>query len=374
MKDIQERIEEYLPLNELERLLKYLHLNQISYEEIDYESTEFQQNVRPEKNMSVDETRKKFKRLIQSVASSSYLSTEIFIPEGRSLYIRKFPRYLKDKIHYHKDALEINVVLKGEFFQRIGGQLIRLTAGDICIVAPKVLHGTRTYDDQTVTLSLIVYQDVLKELLQNIKTEENDLLVFLTRILYGEVYHPYLVCQTGFDIDIIGMIIDLEHTQDMPGPYTDKYMETGLSLFILRLLMKHKDRILLGKLVSKQDSGIINIMEYIRSNHKTVTLESLAQTYNYSSSYLSSLIKNRYGKTFKEIVTQIKLDQAAQMILETDYSMAKIAEAAGYSDKSYFFRCFKQEYGMTPTEYKARKSRVKQQTEPQMSGEAVTSD
>ena len=352
MKELKDRIEDYLPLNELERLLKYLYLKHISYEEIDYDSQEFQDIVLPEKNMSRKETKQKFKRLLQSVASSSYLSTEIFIPEGRSLYIRKFPRYLMDTVHHHKDALEINVVMQGEFFQQIGGQLIRLSSGDICIVAPNVLHGTRTYDDQTVALSVIVYQDVIKEILNNIKSEENDVLTFLTRILYGEVVHPYLVCQTGFDEDIVGMIIDLEHMQDAPGPYTDQYMETGLELFILRLLMQYKDRILLGKLIPKQDSGTINILEYIKANYKTVTLESLARAYNYSPSYLSSLIKNRYGRTFKDYVTEIRLDQAARLIQDTDYSMAKIGEIVGYSDKSYFLRCFKQEYGMTPTEYK----------------------
>ena len=352
MENLQERINEYLPLNELERLLKYLYQNNISYDQIDYDSKEFQKNVKPEKNMSREETRLKFKRMIQSIASNSYLSTEIFIPKGRSLYIRRFPRFMKDNRHHHSDALEINIVLKGECFQKFDSQIIRLAEGDVCIVAPNVLHSTRTNNDQSVMLSIIVYQDIIKGILQNIKIEENDVLIFLARILYGEVFHPYLVCQTDFDPDLAGMVIDLEHTQEKPGPYTDRYMETGLELFLLRLLMYYKDRILLGKLVNKQNSGTINIMEYIKTNYKTVTLDSLAKTFNYSASYLSTLIKSRFGKTFKEIITELKLEQAIRLMQETDYSMSRIAEISGYSDKSYFFRCFKQAYNVTPMEYK----------------------
>ena len=50
------------------------------------------------------------------------------------------------------------------------------------------------------------------------------------------MFYPYLICHTDFDTDLMGMAIDLEHTQDIPGPYTDRYMETGLKLFLLRLL------------------------------------------------------------------------------------------------------------------------------------------
>ena len=351
MDTLQERIHEYLPLNELEQLLKYLFQNHISYDQIDFDSRELLENVNPEKNFSKEETLQKFKQMIQSAACSSYLSTEIFIPKGRSLYIRRFPRYLKDTLHHHKDALEINIVLQGESIQRFGSQHIRLVEGDICIMAPNVLHSTVTDNDQSVMLSIIVYQEIMRDILQNKKIEENDILLFFTRILYGEMFYPYLICHTDFDTDLMGMAIDLEHTQDIPGPYTDRYMETGLELFLLRLLMFHKERIILGKLIRKQDSGTLNIMEYIKTNYKTVTLDSLAKTYNYSASYLSTLIKSRYGKTFKDILMELKLEHAVRLMRETDYSLTRIAELTGYSDKSYFFRCFKQVYHATPTEY-----------------------
>lgn len=297
------------------------------------------------------------------------MTTDMYIPKGRSLYIRKFPRYLIDNIHYHKDALEINVVLQGEFYQRIKGQTIQMHAGDICFVAPGIVHSTRACDDSTVALSVILYQDVIRTILQNIPDKDNRLIRFLTRILIGRKYHPFLVCRTGIDTDIMGMVMDLERSQDEPGPYTDPYMITGLVLFLLRIIMKHTDRIVLGEDVSKSSLDILNLMDYVEANYKTISLNSLAQKFNYSPSHMSGLIKSQYGRSFKDILAEIKMSRATKMLRETDFSVTKIAELSGYSDKCYFLRRFREAYGQTPTEYRKQNSVQKQEMKIQQAQE-----
>ena len=352
MATVQELINRHVPLNELEQVLKYLFLNNIPLDQIDYNSRSFLKIIRPEKDMTMKETLQKFRRIFTHIAESSYLGTEMFIPPGRNIYIRKFPRYLADTIHNHKDALEINVVLQGEFLQRINGNSLYLKAGDICLIAPMVNHGTRAFDDNTVTLSLMVYQDVIRDLLYDIDSGENDLILFLSKILYGNIYHPFLVCRTDFDTDLVGMVLDMEENQDEKNPYINQYMKICLELFILRLLMKYKDRITLGRNVEKNDSDILNLMDYIEAHYRDVTLNSLAQTYNYSPAYLSGLIKVQFGRSFHEIITDIKMRRAVNLLQTTDLSMASIAETVGYTDKSYFLRRFKQIYNMTPTQFK----------------------
>lgn len=352
--EIKDRINHYVPMNELEEILKYLFINNIPLNQIDYDSKSFRRIVKAEKNMTVEETIRKFKRFISSAADGRSLTTEIYIPKGRSIYIRKFPRYLIDNVHYHKDAMEINVVMQGEFYQRIGGKMIPMQAGDICFVAPGVAHSTRACDDSTVALSVILYQDVIKKILRNIPQEEHLLLQFLLKIMIGNNYHPYLTCRTGGDADIMGMIMDLEASQDDPGPYTDQYMVTGISMFILRLIMKYTDKIVLGDDIAKNNLDILNLMDYIEANYMTINLNSMARIFNYSPSHLSGLIKSHYGKSFKEILTDIKMAKATELLQKTDYSVTKIAETAGYTDKCYFLRRFKSVYGQTPSEYRAQ--------------------
>ena len=56
-----------------------------------------------------------------------------------------------------------------------------------------------------------------------------------------------------------------------------------------------------------------------------------------------------------EFIRETRLAHAAKLIEEGDYSMTQIAYMIGMSDSRYFSRCFKQKYGMTPTEYKESK-------------------
>ena len=44
--------------------------------------------------------------------------------------------------------------------------------------------------------------------------------------------------------------------------------------------------------------------------------------------------------------------RAAQLIESGDYNMTQIAYMVGINDPRYFSKCFKQRFGMTPTEYK----------------------
>ena len=48
----------------------------------------------------------------------------------------------------------------------------------------------------------------------------------------------------------------------------------------------------------------------------------------------------------------MRVKRAAQLIESGDYNMTQIAYIVGINDPRYFSKCFKQRFGMTPTEYK----------------------
>ena len=56
-----------------------------------------------------------------------------------------------------------------------------------------------------------------------------------------------------------------------------------------------------------------------------------------------------------EFIRETRLSHAADLIDNSDYNMTQITYMIGMSDSRYFSRCFKQKYGVTPTEYKNRK-------------------
>ena len=65
------------------------------------------------------------------------------------------------------------------------------------------------------------------------------------------------------------------------------------------------------------------------------------------------LFKKYYGKSPTEYKVQIRIDQAKNMLIETDMRIKAIAESVGYSDALYFSRAFKKECGYSPSEYRA---------------------
>ena len=102
-----------------------------------------------------------------------------------------------------------------------------------------------------------------------------------------------------------------------------------------------------------QDGRIALIMNYIRENYKTVTLDSLAGEFYLSKPYLSKYIKEKSGHTFGENVKQIRLAKAGALLRNGNMKVERVAEAAGYQNVEHFNRLFKKKYGCTPVQYRA---------------------
>ena len=52
-----------------------------------------------------------------------------------------------------------------------------------------------------------------------------------------------------------------------------------------------------------------------------------------------------------ELVREIRLTKAIQIMCEGNHSMAEIASKVGFLNQSYFTASFKKKYNMTPTQY-----------------------
>ena len=73
---------------------------------------------------------------------------------------------------------------------------------------------------------------------------------------------------------------------------------------------------------------------------------------NKTYEHLSRSMNKYYGITATEYVNQLRLNYAANMITNTNFSLTDIGFEAGFNSSSYFATCFKKYYDMTPTEYR----------------------
>jgi DNA-binding response OmpR family regulator len=76
-----------------------------------------------------------------------------------------------------------------------------------------------------------------------------------------------------------------------------------------------------------------------------------------SKSTLHRKLKSLTGLAPGEFIRNIRLKHASKMILNNTGNISEIAYAVGFNDPKYFARCFKNEFGLTPTEYLESKKR-----------------
>ena len=81
-------------------------------------------------------------------------------------------------------------------------------------------------------------------------------------------------------------------------------------------------------------------------------INDIAQNLSISPSYLHRLYKLYFNKTIKEDVKNAKLEYAKNLLSSTDYTVSSISEQCGYQNDVHFMRLFKENVGMTPTEYR----------------------
>lgn len=58
--------------------------------------------------------------------------------------------------------------------------------------------------------------------------------------------------------------------------------------------------------------------------------------------------------TYSEYVQKIRLDKAEQLLLTSNVIIGKLAKAAGYKNKGYFYKIFQEKYGITPYRFRKR--------------------
>ena len=75
-----------------------------------------------------------------------------------------------------------------------------------------------------------------------------------------------------------------------------------------------------------------------------------------SKPYLSKYIKDKSGKTFGEIVKNVRMKKARTLLKSSNMTVENIAEKVGYQNVEHFNRLFKKKYGITPVQFRNGKN------------------
>ncbi len=82
------------------------------------------------------------------------------------------------------------------------------------------------------------------------------------------------------------------------------------------------------------------------------TVKSVSEYYGINEKYLGQLFKENMGLSFCKYKNKLRLKEAAYMLGNSDIKVIDIAVAMGYDSAAYFSKKFREEYGLSPTEYR----------------------
>jgi AraC-like DNA-binding protein len=80
-------------------------------------------------------------------------------------------------------------------------------------------------------------------------------------------------------------------------------------------------------------------------------VEKMAEEMNLSRTQLLRKVKALTGLSPNDFIKDLRLKHAAEMITRKSDTITQIGYAVGFNDQSYFTKCFKKQYGLTPSEY-----------------------
>lgn len=95
------------------------------------------------------------------------------------------------------------------------------------------------------------------------------------------------------------------------------------------------------------------VIAYIKANFfNDLTLEEVADKFYISAGHLSRILKKNCGKTFLDLLTQIRVENAKILLRNPRLKAYEVANAVGFKDPKYFSQVFKKYTGKTPSDYK----------------------
>ena len=91
-----------------------------------------------------------------------------------------------------------------------------------------------------------------------------------------------------------------------------------------------------------------------RQLHRELDAELLASACCMSVGHMEHLFRAALGVPPHAYLTNLRLERAKELLIDSDASVAQIGATVGFSDQNYFSRFFKNRVGLSPTEYRLR--------------------
>ncbi len=251
------------------------------------------------------------------------------IERGYEVFHYLEPKGADVDVHHH-DFYEVYCLLSGQADYWVDGETYHLRAGDLLLINPMELHrpmvkNTTTYERYVLWIER-GYLDALdgEGILARCFTES-------TQISGGNA------------VELLGRLVDEAHSLS----YGAKICADGI---FLQLMVELNRLSLAGKEGKPQSALVSQVLDYIGEHyHEELSLDGLAAQFFVSKYHLSHAFKTGTGTSVYQYIKMKRLAAARQLLL-MGVSSSDTCARCGFLDYSAFYKSFKEQYGISPSE------------------------
>ena len=246
--------------------------------------------------------------------------------------------------HYHYEY-EINLVMDFVGKRIVGDSIESISGTDLVLIGPNTFHSWESTPDFHTHVITIQFS---RELFGS---------SFLNKNLFRAIKELLTSSDKGIvfsDDDkkiVIPMLLSLAEK---------KGFDTVLDFMnILHILSKSVNkRLLCSPNFTQNHYEIKNrrvkiVHQYIQKNYsRKITIPEVANLINMTESGFCHFFKRSTQKSFINFLNDLRVGEAARMLLETTNTISEISYHCGFNNISNFNRIFKKRKGVTPSEFR----------------------
>lgn len=313
-------------------------------------------NVRfPEDAMAISD--EEFDKLVDTITISvniqdgnnNEIGEEKMIPQFYDVYTIRHPRFTRRHSHTH-NYFELNFVIKGEGIFYFEDTEHVMHEGEVCIVAPGSNHDFVINDENSIVYTVCIRKSTFESTFTSLISHQDLLSGFFRQILKDDDRSNYLMLFTGNNMECRIFLRKLLLESEIPDEYSNGCCINLINLFFTNLLRNYSKTIAFYNYEIGSDFSLV--LQYIQHNYQNLTLASLAEFFHYSEPHLCTLIKQNTGKNFTDLIKNLRMRDAKNLLINTNLKVNEIAEQIGYNSADHFSRVFRQAYGVSPADFR----------------------
>lgn len=267
--------------------------------------------------------------------------------------------------HFH-DYYEFMLVLNGEIVQRIEGHDHIYQTGSCCLINRSLFHKEDFCTAGSILfigISAAMMTDLLDAPANAYFRDEhmiadNALLQFIQDDLHSPGRKAYLdfIPLTTPDkyADYFGQITKALIDALLSPRFGSSNIIRGVLCQLFQYLSSTEryQVSIVGPGNSKDFQLFTKINNLIEQHQGRITRSELEQVLNYNADYMNRIVKKYTGMNLFHFCITFRLREAGTMLTRTNKPISQIVADLGFTNRTHFYSLFKQQYQVTPQEYR----------------------